>query len=302
MLIINRETELKNITTVATIGKFDGLHRGHFKIIREVLKEAENGHMRLMASFTNHPGSILSTDFKGVLLSESEKTHILENEGIDFYCELMFDEKLKNTSAEEFFEDFIVNKWHAKVLVVGDDFHFGKNRAGNIGFLTKQCAEKGIKLVVVPREEYLGEPISSSRIKKAMDDGEMEAVTEMLGHNYTIRGIVEKGNQLGRTMGFPTINLYPSNAKYLPRFGVYHSLVEVDGKDYRAITNVGVKPTVTNEQKTVVESHLLDFDGDLYDTFREVRLLRFTRPEVRFNSLEELKEQLAKDKKGFTNL
>ena len=303
MLIIDQKTEVNAARTVLTIGKFDGLHIGHMKIIKKVLDisiDSDYALSKLVVSFVNHPDELLKDNFKGNLMSETEKTSLLMKNNIDYYCPLVFDSTMRDTEAEVFFNEYIVGKWHARALVVGDDFCFGKGRKGNIAFLEETCKKAGIDLYVVQRETYLGEPVSSSRIRAALEEGLVFEASVMLGRKVMIKGIVEKGNQLGRTIGFPTINVSVAKNKFLPRFGVYGGHVIINGEKYRAISNIGVKPTV-GSNKVIAEANIYDFDEDVYDCFASIALESFIRPELHFNDLDELKKQIEIDKKSFTN-
>ena len=308
MLITDQKTEIKSVRTALTIGKFDGLHIGHMKIVETMLSAAAGSTgegeplSKLVVSFVNHPDELLKGDFKGFLLSETEKTDILMNKGIDYYCPLVFDDEMRNTEASDFFKKYIIDTWHCACLVVGDDFCFGKNRAGNLDFLGKACNENNIRLIIVPREEYLGEPVSSSRIRKALEAGEIAEADIMLGRRYCVKGIVERGNRLGHSIGFPTVNIPIPQGKFKPRFGVYGAEARLKGKKYKALANVGVKPTVGEGYRALCEANILDFDEDAYDCYAEISLESFLRPEKRFDSLDELKKQIEKDKKSFTNV
>lgn len=302
MQVINRETRLdKNTGTVITIGKFDGVHRGHRKIFEQVMDEKGSTLKSLAVSFRNPPSLLTGKNSCGLLLTEKEKIRKLETFGFDYYCELAFDEELMNTEAEVFFRDYVVSRWNARRIVVGDDFCFGKERRGNTEVLGRLCRREGIELAVVNRLCYEGEPVSSSRIKACLTDGQTETANNMLGYPYFFEGEVASGNRLGRTMGIPTINIYPENGKCIPLFGVYGSYVEIEGRIYKGITNVGVRPTVAEDNRIVIETNLIDFDGDLYGKKLEVRLEKFIRKEIKFDSLEKLKEQINSDKKYWTN-
>ncbi|MBQ8281380.1 MAG: bifunctional riboflavin kinase/FAD synthetase [Lachnospiraceae bacterium] len=292
----------KKIYTVVTVGKFDGIHTGHMKIFDRVMSEKESKYSALAVSFINHPSGVLGNKQVENLLTEEEKVSRLEDIGFELYCQLVFDNEFKNTTAEDFFNKLVVEKWNAKVLVVGDDFCFGKDRQGTTRLLEKMCFDAGVKLIIVDRLKYNNEPVSSSRIKKCLKDGNISEANEMLGYTYTFTGKVESGNKIGRTIGFPTANIYPTDEKCIPEYGVYGSFVEIDGRKYKGITNIGVKPTVSENNKVGVETHIIDFDDDLYGKNIKISLKKFIRGEKRFNSLDELKEQIKSDKKGWTNL
>lgn len=292
----------KNINTVVTVGKFDGIHRGHMKIFDRVMSERENKYSALAVSFINHPSGVLGNKRVENLLTEEEKVSCLEEVGFDLYCQLVFDDEFKNTTAEDFFYKLVIEKWNAKVLVVGDDFCFGKDRKGTTGLLERMCLDTGVKLIIVDRLTYNNEPVSSSRIKKCLKDGNVSEANDMLGYTYTFRGEVVAGNKIGRTIGFPTANIYPEDEKCIPEYGVYGSYVDIDGRKYKGITNIGVKPTVSENNKVGVETHIIDFDDDLYGKNIKIGLKKYIRGEKRFNSLDELKEQIKSDKKCWTNL
>lgn len=291
----------KKAGTVLSIGKFDGVHRGHRRIFEHVMDGKDSLSDSLAVSFINPPALLTGKPSGGLLLTEQEKIRRLEAEGFDYYCGLPFDAELMNTEAEVFFRNFIVKKWNAGKIVVGDDFCFGKGRGGNIAVLEKLCLEAGIRLVVVDRLSFNGEPVSSSRIKKCLKEGLLEEANEMLGYPYSFEGKVVPGNRLGRTINIPTVNILPDKSRCIPLFGVYGSYTEIDGRTYKGITNIGVKPTVTDENKVVIETNLIDFSGDLYGKTLTVQLAKFIRNEIKFGSLEKLKEQINSDKKYWTN-
>ncbi len=306
LLIINSEYRFVSGKNIVTIGKFDGLHLGHKKIIDEVMKnrssELGSNQSTVVASFVDHPDTLLKKDYVGTLLDRSQKINKLENLGVDYYCELPFDKKMMNTEAEDFFEEFIVSKWKTGILVVGDDFTIGRNRRGDISLLNKLCCLHNIKMIVVPRLEYKGAPVSSSRIKNELIEGNVREAEYMLGYEYSFEGIVIEGNHLGRTIGLPTVNIKPEDGVLLPKFGVYGSLLDIFGITYKGITNIGVKPTVEEKKIPLVETNIINFDGNLYGETLKVRLKTFVRPEMKFNGLDELKNQIETDKNSWTNM
>lgn len=302
MQIINKNDILNdNQYTIVTIGKFDGVHLGHMKIFNQVMKEKKEDYITLVASFVDNPRVLVEKNNDGILLEENEKITLLEKVGFDIYCGLPFDEEMMNTSAEAFFIKNIVNKWHAKILVIGDDFCFGKNRVGTISFLKTMCEKENIKLVVVDRLLYEGEPVSSSRIKLCLKNGHIEDANNMLGYNYNFTGIVREGRRLGRTIGFPTVNIVPETKRCIPLQGVYGCEVLISGNKFMGITNIGINPTVTTEHKVGIETFIYDYEGDLYGEVISVYLHTFIRAEKKFNSIDELKKQINSDKKCWTN-
>lgn len=196
---------------------------------------------------------------------------------------------------ETFIREMLVERMDAKLICVGEDFHFGKERRGDVGMLSEYAVQYGYELCVFPKIKEDGEVISSTRIRRELARGRIEKANRLLGDPYFVRGEVVHGNALGRTIGMPTANLLPGKQKLLPAYGVYATRVEVDGKIYGGVTNVGVKPTIGADRANV-ETTLLHFDGDLYGKQIAVYFLEFLRPEQRFDSLEELKAQMSRDK------
>ncbi|MDD6102943.1 MAG: bifunctional riboflavin kinase/FAD synthetase [Clostridiales bacterium] len=299
MIIIDEDYIFKE-KTILTIGKFDGFHRGHKFIIDKMLSLKSSSLKSLIVSFSNHPGTVLGKKFDGLLLNSEEKADFATGSGVDYYLELLFDNKLINTVADDFFEKYIVEKWNCNILVVGDDFTFGKNRCGNIEFLKDRCRKYNIDLYVVERMLFQDKPISSSRIKAYISEGNIKSANECLGYEYFFAGNIVEGNRLGRTINFPTINIENNTGKIYPAFGVYKTIVEIDGVCYKGITNIGIKPTVENNDKITIETHILDFNSNVYGKKAFVRLINYIRPEYKFNSLDELKKQIETDKKCWT--
>ena len=207
-----------------------------------------------------------------------------------------FREETKSMTPEAFIQEILVERMDAKLICVGEDFRFGCGRRGNVEMLDEYASKYGYELCVFPKICEDGEVISSTRIRRELAEGKIETANRLLGDPYFVSGEVVHGNALGRTIGMPTANLVPGSQKLLPVYGVYASRVEVDGKIYAGVTNVGVKPTVGASQANV-ETTLLHFDGDLYGKQMKVYFLYFLRPEQRFESLDALKAQMAYDKK-----
>ena len=197
--------------------------------------------------------------------------------------------------AETFVSSILTGEMNAEVIVTGPDCHFGYKAAGDRELLEKLGPKYGYRFFVVDKERDNGVIISSTLIREKLLEGDIEAANRYLGYPYYVEGIVEHGNAIGSKSLFPTANLIPEDSKHLPHFGVYYANVLVEGKSYHAITNVGKKPTVGSENPAGVETYLFDFEGDLYGKEIRVELLKFVRPERKFSSLEELKEQLKRD-------
>lgn len=300
MKILNSDEYLNGKKTV-TLGKFDGLHRGHSEIFEAAAVLKKQGYEFVAASFSTHPNVVTQNEFDGVLLSKEEKKEHIQKMGADYYCEIPFDTKMMNTEAEDFFNDFIVNRWSASNLIVGDDFNIGKNRRGDIDLISSLCKDNDIRLYVIDRMLYDGEPISSSKIKTCLKKGEIQKANDMLGYEYFFKGNIVHGNAIGNKIGFPTINIIPEDDRFLPRYGVYKTKVILEGKKFKGITNIGVKPTIDGERKPLIETNILDFDSEVYGKLAEVRLISFVRGEEKFSSIDELKKQIESDKNSWTN-
>jgi len=281
------------------IGKFDGIHRGHKKLIDMAMSYGEQGYQSAIFTFDPSPAAFFGDgSYKG-LTTKNEKRHIFQKLGIDVLVEYPLNKESAAVSPEAFVRDILISKMHTKVVVCGPDFTFGHKGSGNVELL-KGFGEKYDFEVVVCDKVRAATPedtqeISSTLIRKEVEAGKMEQVTEHIGAYYSVTGKVTKGRQIGRTIGIPTINLIPEPDKLLPPFGVFEALVSFGGKRYQGITNVGVKPTVTENKQVVVETFIFDFEGDLYDKVITVNLLKMVRPERKFSSVEELKEQIESD-------
>lgn len=287
MDVINkRPYQLKN--SAVCIGKFDGLHRGHQSLIEEI------------SHFSGCNKVLFTFAFPGVpyILSPEEKRTKAEKLGIDTYVECPFDEALKEMTPKEFFEEILVRQCDAGVICVGDDFHFGKDRAGNVDILQNLAKEAGITCIVVKKKKMYDEIISSTRIREALAKGDLSLANELLGMPYMVQGEVVHGNEIGRTLDMPTANQIPDARKILPPFGVYASKVSFEEKQYYGVTNLGVKPTIPGENQVGAETCLLHFKGNLYGKNLQVELCRFLRGERKFAGLEQLMHQMEADKKN----
>lgn len=297
-IIETKEFELEGYYCVA-IGKFDGIHRGHKKLIDIAMSYGEHGYKAAVFTFDPSPAAFFGDgSYKG-LTTKNEKRHIFQKLGIDVLVEYPLNKESAAVLPEDFVKDILIKKMHAKVVVCGPDFTFGHKGSGNINLLKELGKKYDFEVVVCDKvrveESESTQEISSTLIRKEVETGDMELVTEHIGAYYSVTGVVTKGKQIGRTIGLPTVNLVPEPDKLLPPFGVYEALVSFGGKRYQGITNVGVKPTVTEEKQVVVETFIFDFEGDLYDKLITVNLLKMVRPELKFASVNELKEQIESD-------
>ncbi len=284
--------------TVVSIGKFDGRHRGHQKLMAAMHRlAAEKGCRTAVFTFATAPAAIVGETPLKVITTNEERRVNLEKSGIRYLVEYPFDSQSSHMDPEEFVKGILVEQMNAKAIVAGTDCRFGYKRAGNAELLKKLAFKYGYQAEIIEKEQDCCRDISSTYVKEMLEKGEIEKANRLLGEPYSIHGIVVHGNGIGGSrLGFPTANLCPPPEKYLPAFGVYISSVTVGDKTYKGVTNIGRKPTVTGESPVGAETFLLDYEGNLYGQYMEVRLFRQIRPERKFASLEELKTQIAKDK------
>ena len=284
--------------TVVTIGKFDGRHKGHQKLLREMLRmKREYGLATAVFTFSTAPVALIQDRPQTVITTNQERRNNMEKMGIDYLVEYPFSKEVAHLPPEEFVSHILLGQMNAKAIVVGTDCGFGYQRAGNAKLLRELAPKYGYILEVIDKAREDNRDISSTYIKEELDMGAIEKANELLGEPYAIHGTVVHGNHIGgAVLGFPTVNILPPPEKHLPPFGVYVSRVLIDGTYYGGITNIGKKPTVEGEYPVGVEPFVFDFDRDIYGENIEVQLLHFERPEQKFASLEDLKRQLEKDK------
>lgn len=281
--------------SAVTLGKFDGLHRGHQKLIQKICEKKEKFHVKTivfafdMNPFFRQKGLVR----KGITTNEERKERL--SQVVDVLVECPFDERISTMTAEDFIEKILVQTFHAKYIVVGTDFRFGFEKKGDVAMLAAYAEKSGYELTVVSKEMFGNREISSTYIREELEKGHLENVNQMLGYPYTISGMVEHGKQLGRTLGFPTLNVHPSDEKMLPPKGVYMTNTFVDGRIYHGLGNVGFKPTVAEEHRMLIETFLFDYNGNAYGKEVRTQLLHYKRPEQKFDSVDELKAQIDTD-------
>ncbi len=281
--------------SVITLGKFDGLHQGHRMLINEVLSLKSQGYTSVMFTFLYHPNNLLSNSEVKMIYTEEERADILESMGLDVLLSYPFTDETRNIEPEDFVSEILVNKLDAKIVVVGNDYRFGRNRRGDVDMLQAMGKTYGFKVVVFEKKQWNNNVISSSLIRSELEKGNIEAVNAMLGKPYHISGKVLHGRKIGRTLGMPTTNLIPHPNKLMPPCGVYFSRTIIDGLAYPSMTNIGYKPTVGKEKNISVETYIYDFDKNLYGQKINVELLDFERPEIKFDNLEDLKLKMEED-------
>ena len=280
--------------SAVALGKFDGVHLGHRALIHKIMEQKRRGLLATVFTFDMSAAAFFGGEEKE-LTTREEKRQIFERMGVDVLIEFPLNPETAATEPEEFVRRYLAEQMQAAYLCAGPDLSFGKKGAGDYALLARHADEYGYQVELIDKVTVDGEEVSSTRVREAVRRGEMEAAARMLGVPYSVTGNVEHGMRLGRTLGMPTANLLPEADKLLPPNGVYYARVAVDGVDYKGISNVGCKPTVSDRQMMGVETYLYDFDGDLYGRDISVQLLAFRRPEMKFDGVAGLKAQLDMD-------
>lgn len=282
---IQRGLDFHMQNSVVSLGKFDGIHRGHRLLLEQILKEEGNS---TVFTFEGMQGEQIYT--------EEEKRLILQQMGIQREVIFPFTEENKKMSPEQFVHEILWDKMDARFICVGEDFRFGSKRAGDVQYLRNACKERGCRLHVYPKLEDEQRVISSTVIRELIREGDMKRAAKLLGEPWFFLGMVQHGRALGRDMGMPTANIVPQEGKILPPYGVYTARVIIHGETYYGVTNVGKKPTVDGTA-VGLETSIFEFDRDIYGEQIIVQLLQFQRSERKFDSLEALQKQMQTDKK-----
>lgn len=279
-----------------TIGNFDGVHRGHQLLFNTVVQKARKADGTSVAiTFDPHPLQILRPDGIKLISTIEQKIELVDIAGIDVLVIVPFSKDFASTTAEHFVDNVLVAKIGVKELVVGYDYAFGKGRTGDINFLKSQGEKKGFPVNVVEAHYEDDILVSSTRIRQVISDGDMEVAKQLLGRHYQMRGVVQLGKQRGGAeIGFPTANLQLNPKDLVPKHGVYVSQVICEGKCYGGVLNIGFNPTFGEEQ-LLAETHIFDFDQDIYGKPIKLNLLKYLRGEVKFSGVKDLSEQIACD-------
>jgi len=290
---------------VVSMGTFDGVHIGHQTIIKKVKECAQkNNGESVVITFDPHPRIALHLDEENLklLTSLKEKIYLFERNKIDNLIILPFTKEFSELSANDFIKDYIVGKLKTKILVIGYDHHFGNNRKADPESIYELSKKYNFDIEKVGQQKVLGHSISSTKIRDALVTGDIEKANELLGYEYVLSGEVIYGNQIGRTIGFPTANIFNDNRlKQIPANGVYAVKVNVENKIYTGMCNIGVRPTIDHGDLTV-EINIFDFDKDIYGEKITVFFYKRIRSEKKFPNITALKEQLAKDKEEILKL
>lgn len=299
MRIYNNINEVGPINNaVVTVGTFDGVHIGHQKVIDELVSAAKalNGES-VVITFEPHPRHVLQPGFDlRIIITREEKIKIFEKCGIDHFIIIEFTKEFAQNTPEEFLRKYIVEPLKPLKIIIGYDHHFGKSRRGDIDFLNEMGEKYNFLVDQVAMQDIKQIAVSSTKIRDAIKRGDMKEVSEFLGYHYSISGIVVKGNQIGRTLGFPTANIKPDYPdKLVPAYGVYAVLVEWNGKLFKGMSNIGIRPTL-NLHTLTIEVNIFDFDEIIYDEHITIYFLEHTRDEKKFRDLDLLRRRLIIDK------
>lgn len=290
----------KKHPTAITIGTFDGVHIGHRKILNKLIGNAKDLHLKsTVLTFFPHPRMVLQKDTDIKLLNTiDEKMMILGNLGLDFLIIHPFTLEFSRLSATEFVRDILVNSLNAKKIIIGYDHRFGRNRDANINDLIAFGNALDFEVDEIPAQEVDEVSVSSTKIRKALENGDIETANNYLGYHYMLTGVVKRGKGLGRTLDFPTANLsIKESYKLIPKIGVYVVQSKIDNEWVYGMMNIGFNPTVSGKEKSI-EIHFFDFNRDLYDQKIQVDILARIRDEHKFESVAALRIQLQKDKEA----
>lgn len=278
--------------TVISFGKFDGLHRGHERLMDCMLKKRRQGLKTVVFTFDIPPKKLAQHEEGRVITTNAEKEYVFERIGVDYLVECPFTAEIMCMEPEDFLKK-IVTEMNVRCMVAGRDFHFGHNRSGDYHTMLAYAHELGYEVEVMEKIQYEERDISSTFVREEIAKGEIEKANYLLGYHFFVQGTIVHGNHMGGpVLGFPTVNLLPPPEKLLPPNGVYLTETEIEGRVYQGISNVGYKPTIEGNNPLGVETHLLDFDRNIYGSQIKVDFLERVRPELKFSSVEELKRQM----------
>ncbi|MEN7551415.1 bifunctional riboflavin kinase/FAD synthetase [Rapidithrix thailandica] len=286
--------------SIVTSGTFDGIHIGHQKILSRLKEIArKEGGESIVLTFWPHPRLVLfpeQTDLK-LLSTLEEKIALFERYGIDHLVIAEFSPEFAQLSSTDFIKKIIINQLKTKKLVIGYDHRFGKNREGSFEYLRQNATSFGFEVEEIPPQEVKEVTVSSTKIRQALAEGQVDIANKYLGHDYSLSGKVVHGDKIGRKLGYPTANLEISERfKLIPRTGIYAVEVLYQGGTYQGMLNIGNRPTLKENLSTTIEVNLFDFDQEIYGEYLTILLKKYLREELKFNSMEELRDQIARDK------
>lgn len=285
---------------IVTIGTFDGVHLGHQAVFKQMVDKARQiGGETVVITFFPHPRIVISPNDNRLRLitSEEDKIEHLRRSNIDNLIIINFTKEFSHTSSEDFIKDYVVRYIQPAILVIGYDHHFGSNRSGDFDTLSKLGMEFHFAVEKINEQDIEDITISSTKIRSALQQGDIKLANKLLGYSYSTSGIVTHGDSIGRTLGFPTANIsIKPEYQLIEKTGVYATIAKVDGKDYPSMTYIGRRPTISNGLPTSTETYIMDFDGDLYGKEIRVTFVDRVRDEMIFDNLERLKSQIQEDK------
>ena len=282
---------------IITLGTYDGVHVGHRMILTQLIqKAAEASKDSMLITFDPHPRQALGLGEVSLLSTLDEKIELLAKTGLDYLLVLPFTKDLSSQSATEFINRVLIEQLNISEIILGYDHKFGHNREGDVHLLANILGKTGRLVTEIPAQDVDEIIVSSTKIRTALVQGDLETANRLLGYQYQIQGKVVAGNQLGRTIGFPTANIEPTTpSKLIPGDGVYAVKFRVNERPYLGMMNIGIRPTVSNSTHRVIEVHVLDFNADIYGEFVRITVCKRIRGEQVFSGLEALTEQLKKD-------
>lgn len=282
--------------SVCALGFFDGVHKAHRQILSECVAYGKEHNLSSVAlTFEKSPAEYFGKKIE-YLTSLEHKKEIMYSLCIDTVYALPCNEDILFMSAEDFFEKILIGQFNAQALICGFNYTFGKNASGNTLLLSRLAEKHNIEVIVTGCMTDLGVTVSSSEIRNLLNKGDIESANKLLERPFEVRGVVSLGKQLGRRIGFPTANIYPEILPNMPH-GVYATKTEIDGREYISVSNVGINPTV-NDNSLRIETHIINFSGDIYNSKIKVKFFKFMRPEQKFLSVDALKAQISIDREN----
>ncbi len=296
MEIIRNTTDFQlSSDTAVALGKFDGVHVGHRRLLEKILEQRGRGRKACVVTFDPAPAVLFGYSDEKELSTAEEKRRLFAEMGVDILIEFPMNRDTAAIPPRTFLREYLCDRINARFIAAGEDVSFGCKGMGDAALLREKSGELEYELCIIEKVCVDGEEVSSTRIRRCVENGEMELAARLLGDPYTVYGEVARGSRIGRSIGFPTVNLVPGEGKLLPPKGVYFSRVLWNGQAFAAVSNVGCKPTVTRENILGVESYLYHFDREIYGQQICVELLSFRRAERKFEGLDELRAQLEED-------
>lgn len=300
MIVSNKIEDFKGSKPTVTIGFFDGVHLGHQEILKMVTQQAKEKNTKsLVITFWPHPRIALNNDSESLrfLTTINEKKELIKGSGVDGLLIMDFTPELASTSAIDFLQNFLIETLHVSAIVLGYNHAFGNKGQGNFNLIKEHTKDGNYKAIQVNPVKIGDVEISSSKIRLAIESGDIKQTKSMLGRPYALTGTIEGGQQIGRSIGYPTANIKPNdNLKIVPGEGVYAVWVDYYKNSYPAMLNIGTRPTIGNGLRRTIEAHIIGFKHNIYDQEITVRFIEKIRDELKFPTLDELKDQLAKDK------